>query len=55
MVSSSAPNSAEKMPNWAAPPSSAVFGFASSGPKSVIAPTPMKISSGNTPDSMPAL
>ena len=31
------------------------FGLASSGPKSVMAPTPMKISSGNTPVSIPTL
>ena len=51
----SAPKSAKKMPNCAAPPRSAIFGFAISGPKSVIAPTPMKIMIGKTPVSMPNL
>ena len=50
-----APKSAKKMPNCAAPPRSAIFGFAISGPKSVIAPTPMKIMIGKTPVSMPNL
>ena len=50
-----APIRAKKMPNWAAAPSNADFGLASSGPKSVMAPTPMKISSGNTPVSIPTL
>jgi len=45
----SAPNSAMKMPNCAAAPSSAVRGLAISGPKSVIAPTPMKIMIGKRP------
>jgi len=36
------------MPNWPAAPSSTIFGFSSSGPKSVSAPIPMKISSGNS-------
>ena len=52
-ASPSAPKSAKKMPNCAAPPRRAVFGFAISGPKSVIAPTPMKIMIGKTPVSMP--
>ena len=50
-----APNSAKKMPNCAAPPRIAALGLAISGPKSVIAPTPMKIMIGNTPVSMPNL
>ena len=45
----SAPISVAKIPSCAAPPSIAVFGFAISGPKSVIAPTPIKIISGNRP------
>ena len=48
-----APNRAKKMPSCAAPPSNADFGFAISGPKSVMAPTPMKIMIGNTPVSIP--
>ena len=51
--SRSAPMSVAKIPNWAAAPSRAVFGLASNGPKSVIAPTPMKISSGNNPVATP--
>ena len=51
----SEPKSAKKIPNCAAPPRSAIFGFAISGPKSVIAPTPMKIMIGKTPVSMPNL
>ena len=51
----SAPKRAKKMPNCAAPPRRADFGFAISGPKSVIAPTPMKIIIGKTPVSMPNL
>ena len=47
-VSARAPSSVPKMPNCAAAPSSSVLGLASIGPKSVMAPTPMKISSGNT-------
>ena len=43
-----------KMPNWPAAPRRTIFGFSSSGPKSVIAPMPMKISSGNSSFSMPA-
>ena len=54
-ASPSAPKSAKKMPNCAAPPRRAIFGLAISGPKSVIAPTPMKIMIGNTPVSMPNL
>ena len=46
-VSARAPSSVPKMPNCAAAPRSSVRGFASIGPKSVMAPTPMKISSGN--------
>ncbi len=50
----SAPSRVAKIPNCAAAPSSAVRGLASSGPKSVSAPTPMKISSGNSPLATPA-
>ena len=53
--SARAPRSAPKMPNWAAAPRRAVRGFASMGPKSVMAPTPMKMRHGNTPDSMPTM
>ena len=41
-----APKYAAKIPNCAAAPSRKLFGFAISGPKSVIAPTPMKIRDG---------
>ena len=51
--SPSAPNKAKNMPSCAAPPSRADLGLAISGPKSVIAPTPMKIMIGNTPVSIP--
>ena len=52
-VSPTAPSSVAKMPNCAAAPRNSVRGFASSGPKSVSAPTPMKMISGNAPVSMP--
>ena len=45
-VIASAPIRVPKMPNCAAAPSSRVLGLASIGPKSVMAPTPRKISSG---------
>ena len=45
--SSSASSSTAKMPNCPAAPSSTMRGFSSSGPKSVSAPMPMKMSSGN--------
>ena len=38
---------AAKIPNCAAAPSKKLLGLAISGPKSVIAPTPKKISDGN--------
>ena len=44
-----APKNATKTPSWAAAPSSRLFGSAISGPKSVIAPTPMKMSEGYRP------
>ena len=44
---------AAKMPNWAAAPSSRLFGLASSGPKSVMAPTPRKMSDGYRPTFTP--
>jgi hypothetical protein len=37
---------ATKMPNWAAAPSSMVFGLAIMGPKSVSAPRPRNIRGG---------
>ena len=49
----SAPMRAAKMPSWAAAPKSSVLGLAMSGPKSVIAPTPMKIRIGKRPLEMP--
>ena len=48
-----APRSVPKIPNCAAAPSRKVCGLASSGPKSVIAPIPRKISGGKIPDSIP--
>ncbi|MCY1556788.1 hypothetical protein D9M68_935720 [compost metagenome] len=45
-ASASAPIRVPKIPNCAAAPSNRVFGLASIGPKSVMAPTPRKISSG---------
>ena len=48
-VSPTAPSTVAKIPNWAAAPRNRVRGLASSGPKSVIAPTPMNITSGATP------
>ena len=47
--------SAVKMPSCAAAPRRHVFGLAISGPKSVIAPTPMKIRIGKRPLSTPKL
>ena len=47
-----APISVVKMPNCAAAPSNKVEGFAINAPKSVNAPTPMKINSGATPEPM---
>ena len=44
--SSTAPKNARNTPSCAAAPSSRLLGFASSGPKSVIAPTPRKMSEG---------
>ena len=41
-----APKNATKTPSCAAAPSSRLFGSAIRGPKSVIAPTPMKMSEG---------
>ena len=40
------PTKVMKMPSWAAAPSSRDLGLAMRGPKSVIAPTPMKIRQG---------
>ena len=50
---SKAPMSVLKIPNWAAPPRRAVFGSAIMGPKSVMAPTPIKTSRGSTPVLIP--
>ena len=54
-LSAIAPNKVAKIPNWAAAPSSNIRGLAMRAPKSVIAPTPIKISNGKTPVSMPIL
>ena len=48
-----APTKVANTPNWAAAPSSRVRGLAISGPKSVSAPTPMKISGGKISSVMP--
>ena len=50
-----APISVAKMPNCAAPPKSAILGLAISGPKSVMAPTAIKMNSGNSPELIPKL
>ena len=44
-----APRKAKKIPICAAAPSRMLFGLAISGPKSVMAPTPMKIRDGKIP------
>ena len=44
----------KKMPNWAAAPQRIILGLESSGPKSIIAPMPMKSSSGKSSVAMPA-
>ena len=44
----------KKIPNWAAAPKSNMKGFWSNGPKSIIAPIPMKISRGKSSVSIPA-
>ena len=54
LARSMAPIRVEKIPNWAAAPSNVVRGFASNGPKSVIAPTPMNIIRGKMPVFIPA-
>ena len=46
-------SSVPKIPNWPAAPSSIIRGFSRSGPKSVIAPIPTKMRSGNISFSMP--
>eukprot|EP01093_Parvamoeba_rugata_P009809 TRINITY_DN2691_c0_g2_i1.p1 TRINITY_DN2691_c0_g2~~TRINITY_DN2691_c0_g2_i1.p1 ORF type:complete len:103 (-),score=7.04 TRINITY_DN2691_c0_g2_i1:102-410(-) len=48
-----APNKVPKIPNCAAAPSSSIRGLAIKALKSVIAPTPINMSSGNTPVSIP--
>ena len=40
------PTKVMKMPSWAAAPSSRLLGLAIRGPKSVMAPTPMKMRQG---------
>ena len=47
-------DSVKKMPNCAAAPKSSSFGSARSGPKSIIAPMPMKSSSGKSSFATPA-
>ena len=48
-----ASSSVAKMPSWPAAPSSAKIGWESSGRKSIIAPMPMKMNSGNSSVSIP--
>ena len=45
----------KKMPNCPAAPKMSTVGLASIGPKSIIAPSPMKIRQGNISVRMPAL
>ena len=42
------------MPNWAAAPKRNIFGLDSSGPKSIMAPMPIKSSRGKSSLAMPA-
>ena len=51
--SASASSSVRKMPNWPAAPSMTILGLENSGPKSVMAPMPMKISTGKISVRMP--
>ena len=44
-----------KIPNWPAAPSRKVEGWARTGPKSVMAPMPMKINRGKSSVAIPAL
>ena len=50
LFNSKAPITVAKMPNCAAAPNINVLGLASIGPKSVIAPTPIKMTNGATPE-----
>ena len=52
---SSARPMVRKMPNCPAAPSRKILGFSSSGPKSVMAPIPMKMSSGKSSLATPML
>ena len=47
--------SVKKMPNCAAAPNNSIFGLESKGPKSIMAPMPMKSKSGNSSLRIPAL
>ena len=49
----SASSSVRKMPNWPAAPSMMILGLENSGPKSVMAPMPRKISTGKISVRMP--
>ncbi|OPZ85172.1 MAG: hypothetical protein BWY74_03994 [Firmicutes bacterium ADurb.Bin419] len=44
-----------KIPNWAAAPKNNMNGFCNNGPKSIIAPTAIKISTGNKSLCIPLL
>ena len=50
-----AKTSVMKMPNWAAAPKRNILGLLSKGPKSIMAPMPIKRSSGNSSLAIPAL
>ncbi len=43
----------KNIPNWAAAPNRSINGFCRSGPKSIIAPIPIKISKGNNSVAIP--
>ncbi|MPM73175.1 hypothetical protein SDC9_120151 [bioreactor metagenome] len=44
----------KKIPNWAAAPNNSMNGFCRSGPKSIMAPMPIKINNGNSSVLIPA-
>ena len=48
-----APRNVMKIPSWAAAPKSKLLGLEISGPKSVVAPIPRKISGGKISHSIP--
>jgi hypothetical protein len=48
-----ASSSVRKIPIWPAAPNSSMLGFSSSTPKSIMAPMPMKMSSGKSSLAIP--